>query len=163
MLDIGWQELLVIGALALLVVGPKELPGLLRSVGRYAGKARSMAREFQRSMEDAAREADLEEFNKLKNAKRDFENMAKLDLAEPSKPAKSGTAGGSSGSGTETAAPAETPKAGAPAPAPAPAPEAAKPAAPAPTPSTAPAPATSPAATAAPAGETAPPKTAAHD
>ena len=59
MLDIGFMEILVIGALALIVVGPKELPGLLRTVGQYAGKARAMAREFQRTMEDAAREADL--------------------------------------------------------------------------------------------------------
>ncbi len=59
MFDIGFAELVVIGALALIVVGPKELPGLLRTVGKYVGKARSMARDFQRTMEDAAREADL--------------------------------------------------------------------------------------------------------
>lgn len=59
MFDIGFMELMVIGALALIVVGPKELPGLLRTVGQYAGKARAMARDFQRTMEDAAREADL--------------------------------------------------------------------------------------------------------
>ncbi|MEO1613405.1 MAG: twin-arginine translocase TatA/TatE family subunit, partial [Pseudomonadota bacterium] len=40
MLDIGFMEILVIGAIALIVVGPKELPGLLRTVGQYAGKAR---------------------------------------------------------------------------------------------------------------------------
>ncbi len=60
MLDIGMLELFVIGALALIVVGPKELPGLLRSVGQFAAKARGMAREFQSSMEEAAREADLD-------------------------------------------------------------------------------------------------------
>lgn len=59
MFDIGFMEVLVIGALALIVVGPKELPGLLRTVGQFTGKARAMAREFQRTMEDAAREADL--------------------------------------------------------------------------------------------------------
>ncbi|MGB0507411.1 MAG: Sec-independent protein translocase protein TatB [Pikeienuella sp.] len=59
MLDIGMMELFVIGALALIVVGPKDLPGLLRTVGQYVGKARGMAKEFQRTMEDAAREADL--------------------------------------------------------------------------------------------------------
>ena len=53
-------EIFVIGALALIVVGPKELPGLLRTVGQFAAKARGMAREFQSSMEDAAREADLD-------------------------------------------------------------------------------------------------------
>jgi len=60
MLDIGMLEIFVIGALALIVVGPKELPGLLRTVGQFAAKARGMAREFQSSMEDAAREADLD-------------------------------------------------------------------------------------------------------
>lgn len=60
MLDIGMLEIFVIGALALIVVGPKELPGLLRTVGQFVAKARGMAREFQSSMEAAAREADLD-------------------------------------------------------------------------------------------------------
>lgn len=68
MFDIGWSELLVIGALALIVVGPKELPRMLRTLGQYAGKARSMAREFQRSMNDAAREADLSELRDIKSS-----------------------------------------------------------------------------------------------
>lgn len=61
MLDIGWSELLLIGIVALIVVGPKELPGLFRTVGLYVGKARGMAREFQRSMEQAANESGLNE------------------------------------------------------------------------------------------------------
>ncbi len=61
MLDIGWSELLLIGVVALIVVGPKELPGLFRNVGRYMGKARGMAREFQRSMEQAADDSGLNE------------------------------------------------------------------------------------------------------
>jgi sec-independent protein translocase protein TatB len=85
MLDIGWQELLVIGVLALLVVGPKELPGLLRTVGQWAGKARSVAREFQRSMEDAAREADLDELNSLRNVKRDVERMGNVNFRDQAK------------------------------------------------------------------------------
>ncbi|RMH52824.1 MAG: twin-arginine translocase subunit TatB [Alphaproteobacteria bacterium] len=64
MLDIGWSELLVIGVVALIVVGPKDLPAMFRTVGQYVGKARSMAREFQRSMEDAARQAELDEVRK---------------------------------------------------------------------------------------------------
>jgi len=98
MLDIGWQELLVIGVLALLVVGPKELPGLLRTVGQWAGKARSVAREFQRSMEDAAREADVAEFQKLKDVKRDVESMTRLDYSEQAKRAQSYMTGGGSSS-----------------------------------------------------------------
>ena len=85
MLDIGWQELLIIGVIALLVVGPKELPGLLRTIGQWAGRARSVARDFQRSMEDAAREADLEEFKNISNIKRDVEQMGRLDHSEQAK------------------------------------------------------------------------------
>ncbi|MFT6773875.1 MAG: sec-independent protein translocase protein TatB [Paracoccaceae bacterium] len=66
MFDIGWAELLAIGALALIVVGPKDLPGMLRTGGRMVAKARGMAREFQGAMEDAAREADLKEFKDIK-------------------------------------------------------------------------------------------------
>ncbi len=61
MLDIGWSELLVVGVVALIVVGPKELPRLFRTVGQFVGKARSMAREFQRAMERAADEAGVNE------------------------------------------------------------------------------------------------------
>ena len=54
MFDIGGSELLVIGIVALIVVGPKDLPGMFRTLGRFTAKARSMAREFSRAMEDAA-------------------------------------------------------------------------------------------------------------
>jgi sec-independent protein translocase protein TatB len=67
MFDIGWSELLVVGALALIVVGPKDLPKMLRTFGKYTAQARGMAREFQRSMEDAAREADLSDLKDLKD------------------------------------------------------------------------------------------------
>jgi sec-independent protein translocase protein TatB len=61
MLDIGWGELLVVGVIALIVVGPKDLPGLFKTVGQFMGRARGMAREFQRSMEAAADESGLKE------------------------------------------------------------------------------------------------------
>ncbi len=57
MLDIGWSELLLIGVVALIVVGPKDLPKLFHALGQFTAKARSMARDFQRAMEQAAREA----------------------------------------------------------------------------------------------------------
>ena len=60
MFDIGWCELFLIGVVALIVVGPRSLPGLFRTVGKFIGKARAMAREFQRSMEQAANESGHE-------------------------------------------------------------------------------------------------------
>lgn len=59
--DIGWIEMLVIASLAIVVVGPKDLPKLLRALGNWVGKARGMAREFQKSFDDIAREADLDD------------------------------------------------------------------------------------------------------
>ncbi|WP_339106963.1 Sec-independent protein translocase protein TatB [Thioclava sp. GXIMD4216] len=64
MFDIGWSELLVIGVVALIVVGPKDLPVMFRTLGRLTGKAKAMAREFSRAMEDAADQAGLAETSK---------------------------------------------------------------------------------------------------
>lgn len=61
MFGMGWTEILVIGVVALVVVGPKELPGLFRNVGQFVGKARGMAREFSRAMEDAADQSGMRE------------------------------------------------------------------------------------------------------
>ena len=69
MFDIGWSEMAVILMVALIVIGPKDLPRVARTIGKWTGKARGMAREFQRSIEDMAREAELQdikqEMNKL--------------------------------------------------------------------------------------------------
>ena len=64
MLDLGWTELLVIGVVALIVVGPKDLPVLFRNVGRYVGKAKGMAREFSQAMNQAADESGMNEISK---------------------------------------------------------------------------------------------------
>jgi sec-independent protein translocase protein TatB len=68
MFDLGWGELLVIGVVALIVVGPKDLPVLFRNVGRYVGKARGMAREFSRAMEAAADEAGVKDIDRTLKA-----------------------------------------------------------------------------------------------
>ena len=59
MLDVGWSELLLIGVVALIVVGPEDLPRMFHALGRMTAKARSMAREFSSAMEDAARESGI--------------------------------------------------------------------------------------------------------
>lgn len=64
MFDLGFAELLVIGIVALIVVGPKDLPMLFRNVGRFMGKARGMAREFSRAMNDAADESGVRDVAK---------------------------------------------------------------------------------------------------
>jgi len=64
MFDIGWSELVVIGVVALIAIGPKELPGVLRSVGQWTGKIKRMAAEFQGQFQDAMREADMADIKK---------------------------------------------------------------------------------------------------
>ena len=64
MFDIGWSELVVIGVVALIAIGPKELPGVLRTVGQYMGKVRRMASEFQGQFTEAMREAEMADLKK---------------------------------------------------------------------------------------------------
>jgi sec-independent protein translocase protein TatB len=64
MFDIGGTELLVIAIVAIVVVGPKELPRMLRTLGQFVGKAKSMAREFQTHFNEAVDEAGLDEVRK---------------------------------------------------------------------------------------------------
>jgi sec-independent protein translocase protein TatB len=64
MIEIGWGKLLLIGIVALLVIGPKELPAVLRTVGQWMTKLRRMAAEFQSQFQEAMREAELAELKK---------------------------------------------------------------------------------------------------
>ncbi|SIS90793.1 sec-independent protein translocase protein TatB [Roseivivax lentus] len=104
MFDLGWTELLVIGIVALIVVGPKDLPMLFRNIGRFVGKAKGMAREFSRAMNEAADESGMKDVQKtfkaasnplnsamdgVKSAARDMTNL-NLDDDKPAKKADIG-------------------------------------------------------------------------
>jgi sec-independent protein translocase protein TatB len=64
MFDISWSEFLLIGVVALIVIGPKELPGVLRTLGQYTRKVRSMAADFQNQFQEAMREAEMADLKK---------------------------------------------------------------------------------------------------
>src|SRR5271163_567217 len=64
MFDIGWSEFAVIAVVALIAIGPKELPGVLRMVGQWVAKARKMAGEFQGQFQEAMREAEMADLKK---------------------------------------------------------------------------------------------------
>jgi sec-independent protein translocase protein TatB len=96
MLDIGFMELLVIGIVALIVVGPKDLPGMFKTLGRFTAKARGMAREFQRAMNDAADESGVKDVSKTLKAATSPKSMGldtlnkaadSFEKWDPSKPA----------------------------------------------------------------------------
>jgi len=81
MFDIGWSELVVIGVVALIAIGPKELPGVLRMVGQWMGKARRMAAEFQGQFQEAMREAEVADLKKqFDDISQSASDMAKGNL-----------------------------------------------------------------------------------
>ena len=91
MFDISWSEFLLIGVVALIVIGPKELPGVLRTLGQYTRKVRGMAADFQNQFQEAMREAemadlkksvddlaqDVKNFDPLKDVRSDLEATSK--------------------------------------------------------------------------------------
>jgi sec-independent protein translocase protein TatB len=74
MLDIGWSEMAIVAVVALFVIGPKDLPKVLRMIGRYAGKVKAMARELQETIDEAVREVELDE------VKKQIEKVGRLDV-----------------------------------------------------------------------------------
>ena len=72
--DIGWPELLLIGMIALIVIGPKDLPRALRVAGFWVRKARTLSREFQSSIDQMIREAELDE------VRQDLKKVTEFDL-----------------------------------------------------------------------------------
>lgn len=64
MFDLGWTEMVVIVIVAILIIGPKELPAVLRTIGKWVAKARALAREFQDSVNEAIRESEIEDMRK---------------------------------------------------------------------------------------------------
>lgn len=102
--DIGWAELLLIGIVALIVIGPEDLPEMFRQLGRFTAKLRSMGREFSRAMEQAAKESGVNDvakdlkaatsakamgLDKVKEAADRFEKWDPIkNAAKPTAPAK---------------------------------------------------------------------------
>jgi sec-independent protein translocase protein TatB len=95
MFDISWTEFLLIGIVALIVIGPKELPAVMRSLGQWSRKIRSLAADFQNQFNEAMREAemadlkkqvddmasDIKQYDPLKDVRADVETIGK-DLDE---------------------------------------------------------------------------------
>ena len=73
MFDVGWQELFFIAVVTILVVGPKEIPRVLRTVSLWTRKIKGMAREFQNSIDDLARETELDDIKKELQRAKDFD------------------------------------------------------------------------------------------
>jgi sec-independent protein translocase protein TatB len=83
MFDISWTEFLLIGVVALVVIGPKELPGVMRTLGQWSRKVRGMASDFQNQFQEAMREAEMADL------KKDVDDMAssiKAAIAEATTP-----------------------------------------------------------------------------
>ena len=101
-MNLSWSELMVVGIVALVIIGPKDLPGMFRELGRFTAKIRAMGREFSRAMEQAAKESGVKDvaddlrkvtspksmgLDTVKSAADKFEKWDPLkNAAKPSKP-----------------------------------------------------------------------------
>lgn len=83
MFDIGWSELLVIGVVAIIAIGPKDLPLALKTVGQWVAKARALAREFQGSLDEMIRESELDKVKQeMQNAAGSFDVTKDLEATK---------------------------------------------------------------------------------
>ena len=91
MFDIGWTELLIIAVVAIIVVGPKDLPRMLRSLGRYAGQLKRTASDFRSQFDEALKESELDELRTSMNDMRDLNpvNQIRDTVTESLDPLKS--------------------------------------------------------------------------
>jgi sec-independent protein translocase protein TatB len=120
MFDISWSEFLLIGIVALVVIGPKELPAVMRTLGQWTRKVRSMATEFQNQFQEAMREAemtdlkkqvddmarDVADFDPLKGVREDIANVGSEMQKSLSAPAEQAPAAAVPDASAEAALPA---------------------------------------------------------
>lgn len=86
MLDIGWPELLLIGGAALIFIGPKDLPRVLKTMGQWVGQIRKLTREFRSAVDDMIREAELDDVSKTVNDATSFNlNKTITETLDPDK------------------------------------------------------------------------------
>lgn len=96
MFDLGWSKLIIIAMLAIVVVGPKELPALLRTIGKFVGQIRRQADEFRRQFDEAMRDTELEQIRKdvadIKRTATDSMRDLERSTEESLKPLETATA-----------------------------------------------------------------------
>src|SRR6185312_11948029 len=111
----GWSELVVIGVVALIAIGPKELPTVLRTLGQYMGKIKRMSAEFQGQFQEALREAELSDLKQhaqdLQNTVADFSKFDPLENAEKDMDRAFATESASESTSSESAHSESTPEA----------------------------------------------------
>jgi sec-independent protein translocase protein TatB len=87
--DVAWSELMVVGAVALVVIGPKDLPRVMREVGKFVNQGRTMARSFRAGFDEMMRESEIEDIRKQTQAQMaEIENSINpAAIAPPAEPA----------------------------------------------------------------------------
>lgn len=129
MFDIGWTEILIIAVVAIIVVGPKDLPGMLRTLGRYAGQLKRTAGEFRSQFDEAIRDSELDELrstvsdmgdlnpvNQIKDSVNESLNPLKETAEEIKGSVESVKSGGASSSSSSESSSDESAKSDAPPP-----------------------------------------------